>query len=1019
MNIVIRIAPECSEDKRSIFFNNEISHHVREKDIQETLKESNRNFWKTDPTNGAKLGRSLYWFLNGSAGHIDSLIEESRQKGEPLSIYLDIPYTLNSLPVELLYDDEYLVHRGHPKTFIIRSVSDRHSRQEHTPETRPLKVLFIACSPLDLRSQEVLQFEKEEEQILSAVEKFPVEVVTEDLGSLTGLFDKLYEEGPFDVVHITGHAGYDHKLGPVFYMEDDIGRLDKVTPDRLWKKALEHFTPRLLFLSGCSTGKGDKVNSAESFAHSMVEKGVPIVLGWGLPVSDIGATAMTQVLYKYLGMGKGVIEAVNNARRDLSDRYHPWPLLRLFTDGSPLTAFITSGQKIRYAPVRKTRYKLLADSYVKVLEKGFVGRRREIQKGIRALKGVPDEQRVSRNGLIIRGPAGVGKSCLAGKLIERFKDLELVVLHGLLKGEGDVLVKLRRLFDRRGKSDGVAVIESDLTYEDKIKELFRTIFRKLPVMLYFDDFEDNLVNRGDYWEIKRAVLPLLRPLLQAIDWHETETRMLITSRYPFKLEHEGENLFNKLVDITLLSFRDADLYKKCAELPNILDSEHRMMYLRYGGGNPRLLEWLEIIAKDEDKYDIDSLQQALEGKSEDYIREYLADILAETGGEAFSEFLQKASVFRQPVDQTAFEGIGTVDSLSKGVDLTLLEKEEVSGHKPVFWVNPVIRERQWAKLSWSAQRQMHQIAMDWYDKQISAIDSPDYEYLQEVVYHALASDNVRIACRHSVTLGQHLERLLLYKDKQQVQQTVADRITEHVIEEAISQKDENISGLLNNLGFTYSDLGDAKKAIEYFEKALDIFTKVYGEVHPYVAITNNNLGEAYRALGDAKKAVEYSEKALEIDLKVFGDQHPNVAIRYNNLGSAYSDLGDAKKAIEYFEKALDIFTKVYGEVHPYVAITNNNLGEAYRALGDAKKAVEYSEKALEIDLKVFGDQHPNVATRYNNLGSAYRALGDAKKAIEYFEKALEVFTTIYGREHPSTKTVHKNLNFIKEQSKVD
>ena len=51
------------------------------------------------------------------------------------------------------------------------------------------------------------------------------------------------------------------------------------------------------------------------------------------------------------------------------------------------------------------------------------------------------------------------------------------------------------------------------------------------------------------------------------------------------------------------------------------------------GGNPRLLEWLEVIANDEDKYDLESLRQALEGKSEEYIREYLADILAGCGSE--------------------------------------------------------------------------------------------------------------------------------------------------------------------------------------------------------------------------------------------------------------------------------------------------------------------------------------------------------------------------------------------------
>ena len=51
-----------------------------------------------------------------------------------------------------------------------------------------------------------------------------------------------------------------------------------------------------------------------------------------------------------------------------------------------------------------------------------------------------------------------------------------------------------------------------------------------------------------------------------------------------------------------------------------------------------------MIAKDEDKYDLESLRQALEGKSEEYIREYLADILASTEGEAFNEFMQQAAV---------------------------------------------------------------------------------------------------------------------------------------------------------------------------------------------------------------------------------------------------------------------------------------------------------------------------------------------------------------------------------------
>ena len=215
---------------------------------------------------------------------------------------------------------------------------------------------------------------------------------------------------------------------------------------------------------------------------------------------------------------------------------------------------------------------------------------------------------------------------------------------------------------------------------------------------------------------------------------------------------------------------------------------------------------------------------------------------------------------------------------------------------------------------------------------------------------------------------------------------------------------------LNNLGSAWSDLGDAKKAIECLTKALEIDRVVFGDAHPDVAIRYNNLGGAWSALGDAKKAIGYYTKALEIDLAVFGDAHPTVAIRYNNLGGAWWHLGDAEKAIEYFTKALEIDRAVFGDAHPDVARDLNNLGSAWSDLGDAEKAIGYYTKALEIDRAVFGDaQHPTVAIDLNNLGSAWSHLGDAEKAIEYFTKALEIFTHVYGGDHPSTMRVKKNL----------
>ncbi|MCP4288371.1 MAG: CHAT domain-containing protein, partial [Gammaproteobacteria bacterium] len=489
---------------------------------------------------------------------------------------------------------------------------------------------------------------QEEESILKGVEKFQVALTVEDSGSLRGLEDALIEADGYDIVHITGHAGIDAKLGPVFYMEDEIGDLEKVTPAMLWD-ALRDFAPRFLFLSGCSTGKSDKVNASESFAWRIVEQGVSVVLGWGLPVSDTGATRLAAELYKYLGMGKGVAEAVQRARQATADSYLPWPLLRVFSDGSKLRPLIAPGQRLRPKTARAATHKYLADSKVKVLERGFVGRRREIQDGVRVLKGF-DEQ----YGLLIRGPAGIGKSCLAGKLIERFPEKELIVIHGALKASA-LLLPLRKMFRRKGLTSGLDILKAEAEVAEKIEALFRDVFKEQPTLLYFDDFEQNLVPHGDDYYLSPEAVEVMQPLLTALDWSEGQTNLLITSRYPFEMEVEGENLpQEKLKHITLMSFRDADLKKKTGELKHISVSEQVDLYLEFGKGNPRLLEWLDQIAAQETKYDLAALKQELRGKSEEFILTYLADIMAKVEGEDFQHFLRQAAVFRQPVEREAF-----------------------------------------------------------------------------------------------------------------------------------------------------------------------------------------------------------------------------------------------------------------------------------------------------------------------------------------------------------------------------
>ena len=72
------------------------------------------------------------------------------------------------------------------------------------------------------------------------------------------------------------------------------------------------------------------------------------------------------------------------------------------------------------------------------------------------------------------------------------------------------------------------------------------------------------------------------------------------------------------------------------------------------------------------------------------------------------------------------------------------------------------------------------------------------------------------------------------------------------------------------------------------------------------------MGIVYQDLGQYNEAKEYYEKALIIRKKIFGEEHADVAASYNNLGSFYQDLGQYNKAKEYYKKALIIRKKIFG-----------------------------------------------------------------------------------------------------------
>src|SRR5438128_9261829 len=62
----------------------------------------------------------------------------------------------------------------------------------------------------------------------------------------------------------------------------------------------------------------------------------------------------------------------------------------------------------------------------------------------------------------------------------------------------------------------------------------------------------------------------------------------------------------------------------------------------------------------------------------------------------------------------------------------------------------------------------------------------------------------------------------------------------------------------------------------------------------------NNIGLTYSALGEQQKALDFFNQALPL-LRAAGDR-AGEATTFNNIGTSYSELGENQKALDFFNQ---------------------------------------------------------------------------------------------------------------------
>jgi tetratricopeptide (TPR) repeat protein len=195
------------------------------------------------------------------------------------------------------------------------------------------------------------------------------------------------------------------------------------------------------------------------------------------------------------------------------------------------------------------------------------------------------------------------------------------------------------------------------------------------------------------------------------------------------------------------------------------------------------------------------------------------------------------------------------------------------------------------------------------------------------------------------------------------------------------------SEMLNTAGLIYTRQGDYDNALDQCQNCLRIAEKL-GEV-TVLARAYLLLGHINRTRGNSAAAIEYFERAFDLYQRA-GDINGQ-ALSHNHIANARMGMGQWQEAEHHFRRARKIFDQT-GNVYDR-AFTDNNLGEVLLKRGDLDGALAFYQEALRTleqiggSPYVLGVLHMNIGAtliRRDEIDAAHRHL---RTSQDYYEQA--------------------------------
>ena len=546
--------------------------------------------------------------------------------------------------------------------------------------------------------------------------------------------------------------------------------------------------------------------------------------------------------------------------------------------------------------------------------------------------------------LLVPGIAGIGKTTVASKLIERFMHRRNLLYHRCQDWEGSrsFFESVADWLSSMGDADFSTYLAA--TPVPQPADAARVLVEALegtPSLLVIDDFH----------KVSDTVLhQTFQAMSLALLGSEEKIGLVIFSR-SFKPVVPTKDAEGRIASLVLpLDGLDPDSGRKLLTSFESLEDEQWLHIHGLSRGHPLVLELIN--------------RGASAGAFHETLENYVTvEIFSKLSAEQ-KRVLSALSIFREPVelDALAQQQLNT-DELDSLVESGLARQAD----SETYDVHDLIREFLLRSLSSALRQEFHAKCVDWYQKQTQS-----HDMLIELIYHSIQAAQYEEASSLVVSEGRQLISQGYMELLGLIEQIETKDLSSEVVVR-MAQLQGDILALLGRLDEAESVLGATLERAEKNDDEL-----IQAEILSSMADVSRKQGDSDLSLSRHKQALKH----------YIAQGHARWAARtYNNIGYLLRRKNERAKALE-----------AYGEVEAILEGSDDDelinsqitLARALISLGEVDRAREHAmachERTAELGDGLLHARAQGVLGRY------YSKVDQSELALFHYSEALEAMT---------------------------